>query len=106
MPSLGDFGFFDVRVDGAVRRTARAHDNEAIQEILRSTQWIEQHHPQINLCALSTGEAALPARIDDAWYRQVAADEAHLAMLRRLAFTSMLTVPMRYRDELIGALTL
>ena len=27
-------------------------------------------------------------------------------MLRQMAFTSMITVPVRYRDELVGALTL
>jgi PAS domain S-box-containing protein len=60
----------------------------------------------LNLCALSTGAAALHPDIDEAWYAKVAANEQHLALLRKLAFRSMITVPVRYRDELVGALTL
>ena len=106
LPTLGDFGFFDI-VDGeTVRRTVRAHKADDIEALLKPTTWARQQRSDINLCALSTGEAALHADIDDAWYVKVAESPEHLAVLRRLAFGSMLTVPVRYRGETIGALTL
>ncbi|NEX64008.1 PAS domain-containing protein [Noviherbaspirillum sp. 17J57-3] len=106
LPALGDFGFFDVVVDDGVRRTARAHLDDEVDAILRPTEWIRQERPDMNLCALSTGQAAFHPDIDDGWYRAVAVDEGHLAILRRLAFRSMISVPMWYRGELVGALTL
>jgi PAS domain S-box-containing protein len=107
LPALGDFGFFDV-VDGDdVRRTARAHDDDALETLLATTRWVRQERADgLNLCALSSGEAAAHFEIDDAWYCKVAESPEHLAILRRLAFGSMVSVPVRFRDETIGALTL
>ena len=106
LPALGDFGFFDVRVGDQVVRTVRAHDDEATEALLRPTQWVHQAAGELNLCALSSGQPALHTHIDDAWYCRIAANEGHLALLRQLGFRSMLTVPMRCGDELVGALTL
>jgi signal transduction histidine kinase/CheY-like chemotaxis protein len=108
LPALADFGFFDVVHGDEVRRTARAHDAPALEAELRATRWVRQEARDggLNLCALSSGLPALHADIDDAWYVRVAANEGHLAVLRRLAFRSMITVPMHYRGELVGALTL
>ena len=107
LPTLGDFGFFDV-VDGdTVRRTARAHDDAALEALLDTTAWVRQERDDgMNLCALSSGEAAAHFDTDDAWYCKAAQSPEHLAVLRRLAFGSMLSVPVRFRDETIGALTL
>ncbi len=108
LPALGDFGFFDVVHGDDVRRTARAHEAPALEAELRATRWMRQAQRDdgLNLCALSSGQPALHGHVDDDWYRCVAADEGHLAVLRRLAFGSMITVPMHYRGELVGALTL
>jgi len=107
LPGLADFGFFDaLDADGQVRRTVAAHQAPDIEALLAPTRWVEQHHPELNLCALSTGQAGLHPDTDDPWYRRVAAGEDHLALLRRLAFRSMVTVPMRWRGEVLGALTL
>jgi PAS domain S-box-containing protein len=106
LPAVGDFGFFDVIVEDGVRRTARAYLDEELEAILRPTQWIRQERSDLNLCALSTGQAAYHPDIDDAWYQTVAANAGHLALLRQLAFRSMISVPMRYRGELVGSLTL
>ena len=62
----------------------------------------EAREDGLNLCALSTGTPALHPDIDDAWYVRVAADDGHLAVLRRLAFRSMISVPMRYRGKILG----
>jgi PAS domain S-box-containing protein len=110
LPALGDFGFFDAVVGDEVRRTAAAHDDPALEAMLSATRWQRQEpsaaRGNLNLCALSTGAAALHVNIDDAWYRRAAADDAHLAGMRYLAFTAMISVPVRSGDELIGSLTL
>jgi PAS domain S-box-containing protein len=106
LPALGDFGFFDVVVEDGVRCAARAHLDPETEAILLSAQWVRQGRTDMNLCALSTGNPGLHNDIDDVWYRKVAANADHLAVLRKLAFRSMLTVPMRYGEELIGSLTL
>lgn len=106
LPALGDFGFFDLDVGGRVQRTSRAFEDPRVDAILKPTQWIRQERTDMNLCALSTGRPALHATIDDAWYRAIAVNDGHLQVLRDLAFTSMITVPMRYQGELLGALTL
>jgi PAS domain S-box-containing protein len=103
LPMLGDFGFLDVADDDGVHRTVRAHDAPEIEAILSP---MRMQRSDMNLCALSSGRSCLQADIDDDWYRRVADNDAHLALLRRLAFRSMIAVPMRYRGELIGALTL
>src|SRR5690348_8693730 len=107
LPALGDFGFFDARDEGEVVRIMRAHDDEEAGAILRPTRWTPQARAEgLNVCALTTGEAAFHPAIDDDWYRRAAANEAQLASMRRLAFGSMISVPMRFAGELIGALTL
>jgi PAS domain S-box-containing protein len=107
LPALGDFGFVDI-VDGdGVRRSARAHDDRDLDALLKTTSWRPQPRSDgVNLCPLSSGETAAHYDIDDAWYRRVADSPEHLAVLRRLAFASMLSVPVRFRGETIGALTL
>lgn len=99
-PHLSDFGFFDVIVDEGVRRTARAHQNPELETLLQSTQWQRNERSDINLCALSTGEPVLHDNTDDAWY------EAAFNASRGLAFSSMLSVPLRFGNELLGSLTL
>ncbi|HYF20809.1 MAG TPA: ATP-binding protein, partial [Ramlibacter sp.] len=106
LPGLADFGFFDAVVEGGVRRTVGAHDAPDIEALLAPTGWVRQEHPELNLCALSTGQPALHPETDDAWYRGIAGSTEHLRLLRELAFRSMLTVPLRWRDEVLGALTL
>lgn len=106
LPAIGDFGFFDV-VDGEiVRRSVGAYEDPQTESLLAPTQWMRQERTDMNLCALSTGEAAYHPDTDDAWYMKIAANEQHLALLRQLAFGSMISVPMRFRGELLGAFTL
>jgi len=106
-PYVADFGFFDLRVDQEhVVRTARAFNDPRIEAILRPTQWVRSERSDMNLCGLSTGTSGFHPHIDDAWYVAIAVNEGHLAVLRSLAFRSMITVPLRNGSEVIGALTL
>lgn len=106
IPRLGDFGFFDVVDGAAVRRIALAHENPARQAMLDGSQWQRSERTDINLCALSSGASAIHPDIGEAWLRDVAVSPGHLEVMQRLAFGSMLTVPLRYEGTLLGALTL
>lgn len=107
IPTHADYCFFDVKQDdGTVRRIARVHDNPDIEAILSKSQWVRSERTDMNLCALSTGEPALHAEIDDAWRKNVAVNEGHLAVLEAIKLGSMITVPVYVQNELEGALTI
>jgi signal transduction histidine kinase len=107
LPTLGDFGFFDVvESTGDVRRIARAHENPELEAALAQTKWVRSERQDKILCALSSGQSGFHPEIDDAWLIDVATSPEHLAVMRELSFRSMVTVPLAYRDRTVGALTL
>lgn len=117
-PSLCDFGFFDVVEGDEVRRIAVAHADPELEALLSGTRWVRSERRDLNLCALSSGKSGHHPSIDDAWMQKIAVSPEHLAVLRKLAFRSMITVPLRSADRtaraspegaagrLLGALTL
>ncbi|MDB4977529.1 MAG: sensory box histidine kinase [Myxococcaceae bacterium] len=106
LPLLGDFALFDLLENDALRRFARAHEDAALAEQIRQAQWPSLEHPELSASALGTGKPALHARIDDAWLQQLAAGPEQLALLKQLRISSMLTVPLSYHGETLGALSL
>ncbi len=105
VPALGDFAILDVVEGDRVRRLALAHDDAEVQALLDASAWMRQEREDVNLCALSTGEAAAHTRIDRAFRERMAGGPEHLAVLEKLELCSMLTVPLRARGRLLGALT-
>jgi signal transduction histidine kinase len=55
---------------------------------------------------LETGEPELIEVVSDDFVRGIAADEEHLALLRRLGIASVLVVPLVARDRTLGAFAL
>jgi PAS domain S-box-containing protein len=106
LPALGDFAFLDVVQGDEVRRLAAAHDDEEVDALVKQTTWVRSGRTDKNLCALESGETGLHPDIDDAWMQDVAINPEHLALLRRLQLSSMVTVPLRAHGELLGSLTL
>jgi signal transduction histidine kinase len=107
VPALGDFCFFDVRMpDGEVRRVARAHESPERQRLLDGTRWEASETPETSGCALQTGAPVFLPRIDEAWMRGVARSPEHLALLRALGPCSGMSVPLRTKERVLGALTL
>lgn len=107
VPVLADFGFFDVvEDDGAVRRIARAYDDPRRQAILDQSGWVRSDRADVNLCALSSGKSGFHPHIDRAWLEDAATSPEHLAVMEDLRFRSMITVPLTFQDEVLGALTL
>ncbi len=106
LPLVGDFAFFDVvEPSGSVRRIAVAHEDAERQRLLDGTSWARSDREDLNLCALSSGRSAFHPAIDDAWLRDVATSELHLELLRALALSSMMSVPLGYQGRILGALT-
>jgi signal transduction histidine kinase/ActR/RegA family two-component response regulator len=74
--------------------------------MIKATSWSRSERTDKNLCALSSGETGFHPQIDEAWLRDVARGPEHLALLQALELGSMVTVPLRARAELLGALTI
>ncbi len=107
LPDLGDFGYLDVCEEGnSVRRIARAFRDPARQTLLSGTHFSKPTDSSIQLCALSSGRAAMHTDVDDDWLRSVASGPEHFALLKSLDFSAVLAVPLGYQDRSLGALTL
>ena len=106
LPILGDCCFFDLREGDEVRRIARAHQNERIQQLLDQSSWVASEAPELNLSALATGRAALHPSIDADFVARSARDPEQVALMRAIGARSMITVPLAYQGATLGALTL
>lgn len=94
--------------DGGVRRLAMAHLDRAQLPVLRRTAafppdprgtdpWFE---------VLRGLEPRLVAPVTEGWIRELAAGEEHARLLRHLAATSLILVPLVARESALGVLTL
>lgn len=106
MPLLGDFGFFDIFEGEEVRRIARVHENPEAEELLRRTRWLGPGSRSPSTSALTSGKGGLYPHIDGAWFEAVGQTPENVKLLRTLGARSMITVPLRYQDQTLGALTL
>ena len=109
VPTLADWsGVTMVRDDGSYERTAFAHVDPRLQQLM------EQHEPGLSLDehashpvrqALATGEPVLLQGISAA-DRATYGEAAYLELLQALAFHSVLVVPLEARGRRFGAITL
>jgi signal transduction histidine kinase len=104
--SLADWCQIDLVEDGRIHRAAGAHADPARIPLLE--QLVQQHpatwdspHPQIE--ALRSGRTLL---IPDATGEHLRRHGEHGRLLRALGFSSVIAVPLRARDRVLGALTL
>lgn len=56
--------------------------------------------------AIAEGRAEVLPHVDDDYLRSIAEDDDHLSVLRGIGFSSLITVPLRARDHVLGALML
>ncbi|HEX5501839.1 MAG TPA: GAF domain-containing protein [Thermomicrobiales bacterium] len=96
--------------DGIARRLALAHADPAKEDLLAGLQRF--HPPTVRAPdhpvarALRTAAPLLLTDIDAALVASVAVDAEHLRLLRALAPTSAMIVPLTARDRTLGALIL
>ncbi len=110
VPGIADWCAVDLVDDDGDRRTvAVAHvDRErlALAEALR--RYVpDRVDPDVGLGrVLRTGEAVLYPHVTDEMIAAAAVDTEHLELLRAVGFRSLLIVPMRLGERILGAMTL
>lgn len=110
VPGIADWCAVDLLDEDGDRRTvAVAHidpDRLTLAEALRGYV-PDQSDPEQGLGrALHGGEAVLYSEIDDEMLVQAAVDDHHLELLRAVGFRSVVIVPMRAGERILGAMTL
>ncbi|HEV2147218.1 MAG TPA: GAF domain-containing sensor histidine kinase [Longimicrobiaceae bacterium] len=97
-----------LEVDGRVRRLGMAHVDPERVEVLRRTAAL----PSDPRCGsplspvLRSGEPVLVSPVSDDWLRETAWDETHLGLMRQLAPTSLILLPLIARGNVLGVLVL
>lgn len=110
VPTLGDWCAVDILMeDGTTRRLAARHaDPEKVRwaEELRAHYLPDPDAPIGVPNVLRTGKTEFYPQITDDLLVQIARDEEHLALLRRIGFRSAIIVPLIARGRTLGAITL
>ena len=107
--SIADWAAVDLVDDGEIRRVAVAHPDPAKLRIARD---IERRYPTDPSSpagihhVIRTGERVLVPEIPEEMLLRAAHDDEHLRLIRELELESYMCVPLKLRDEVIGALTL
>ncbi len=109
VPLLSDLCLIDMlQEDGVVLRAAAAHADPAkqplVDELRRYPPDPQGSHPAMR--ALRNGRAEVTDRVNHATVARNAHDSAHLEIVRQLAFSSHLCIPLTARGRPLGVLTL
>jgi serine phosphatase RsbU (regulator of sigma subunit) len=107
VPEIADFCMIDLLVGGRVERVAVRVGPGGGE---RAVQGLAGRRPSLPGRIEADSGAAMPARfierMSDEDLRELAHDEEDLEFLRRLGVNSAITVPLRTRGRLTGALTI
>ncbi len=111
VPVMADLCLIDIEdEDGRMRRMAAWHadpEKRALTEELRTTYPPEVGSTHPSMEVMRTGVSMWSATVDDDFLRSNTRDERHYSILKRLGFTSYVTVPLRLRDEqVLGTVSL
>ena len=108
VPELADWCTVDiVERDGSIHRMAAAHRDPARDALVRDV--LRHYPPDPNgpgpiVKVLRTGRPEIAGEVPDTLRSAIARDPEHLALLRELASTSFLIVPLAARGRILGAL--
>src|SRR6185503_15492495 len=108
VPAFADWCSVDmIEADESVRRVAVTHADPTLRDIADMAATYppdpDARHPRTTV--LRTGRPVLFREVPDEGLAQIAADEKHLAALRRLAYGSVIIVAIAARGRILGALT-
>ena len=110
VPELADWCTVDVLEEGALRNLAVAHVDPAKVELARELQ--ARYPPRLGeptgvAAVVKTGRSQLVPELNDAMLVSGSrGDSDLLRILRALGLRSAMTVPLRARDQVLGAMTL
>jgi signal transduction histidine kinase len=108
VPRVACYCAVDVLEDGRMRRVGMAHvDPGRLDTLRRTAEFPLDLSPGSFLAeSFKSGQPRLVSPITEAELRTVARSEEHLALLRELAPTSWILIPLIARDRALGALVL
>jgi PAS domain S-box-containing protein len=95
--------------EGSFNQVAVAHRDPAKAELAREMRRLyppAAARPDIPLRVLTTGRAELVPEVSDALLKNIALNDDHLRMLRELAPGSLIVVPLRTRERVLGTILL
>ena len=96
-----------VDATGHIHRAHVVHGDPAMQALAdRLGAFPKRQTRYITRRAITEGRQELLAHVDDDHLRSIAEDADHLAVLRSLGFASLITVPLRSHERVLGALML
>jgi PAS domain S-box-containing protein len=106
VPALATYCIIDVVEEtGAMRRLHVVHADPRKQELAERMRTYPQTQARyLTRHAVLNGRAELINEVTDQLFIDIAEDEEHLTVLREMAPASMLMVPLRARERVIGAL--
>ncbi len=110
VPVLADLCLVDaLTMDGRVVRMAARHSDPALQPLVDdlATKYAPDPtgvHPSIEV--MHTGRARWSESMSDEFLRRTARDDDHFALLKRLSFTSYMTLPLVADNQILGSITL
>jgi signal transduction histidine kinase len=110
VPRIADYaGIALLADDGSLSWAYSAHCDPAKEPLVGR---LRAHQPQMSLennptaAALRSGETQVIQLVDDAFLHTVARDDTHLALLKQLAPTSLIILPLAARERMLGSLVL
>src|SRR5262250_3221783 len=109
VPVLGDLCTIDLLDRGALRRVACAHVDRAREALVNEIGARHTADPAAKrgvAAVIRTRQPILVARATEAALREAAQDAEQLVLLRQLAPTSWIVVPLVAHERVLGALTL
>jgi signal transduction histidine kinase len=108
VPAFADFCTVDILdPNGAIQRVGIAHVDPSKEHLLREiTKWVRAGAPMVPHLqrAFVDGEPTLIAEVDQALIAKHALSPEHEAMILQLAPYSVVCVPLKLSDKIIGAL--
>jgi serine phosphatase RsbU (regulator of sigma subunit)/PAS domain-containing protein len=110
VPVLADICLVDaLAMDGRVVRMAARHSNAALQPLVDelAAKYAPDPggtHPSIEV--IHTGRARWSETMTDEFLRRTSRDDDHFALLKRLGFTSYMTLPLVADNQILGSITL
>ena len=109
VPRLADLCIVDLcEEDGSIRRLVAAHQNPALEEMLRE---FDRRHPLAPdgphplMRAIRTGKTEFLPEVSDRLLASISSDDEYLARLRSLGMTSYICVPLVARGRTLGAMS-
>ncbi|MDB4975634.1 MAG: Chemotaxis protein methyltransferase CheR [Myxococcaceae bacterium] len=106
LPALGDFVIVELIERDAVRTLAAVHDDPQLDAALKSLPWSADAREKPDASVHRSEQTEFIPAVDELRLRDVAPSEAHLEVLRRLELGSLVKVPLRSRQSVLGALTI